>query len=133
VEQDDVDVVGAHFLAEAVEVGPHVLLGARVRLREDDDVVALHRLERRPRVRVAAVLIGEVPEVEAVVHALDQQVGEAAVAHLPDLVRAVVDAVGPGALREPGHLDARSPERDDVGRELLLVRCVEMAGGKCRG
>jgi hypothetical protein len=33
--------------------------------------------------------IGEVPEVEAVVDALDQQVGEAAVAHLPDLIRAV--------------------------------------------
>ena len=128
VQQQDVDAVGAHLPSEAIEVVPHLLLGARVRLAEDDDVVALDGLQGELGVRVTAVLIGEVPEVDAVIHAAHQQLGEPLVAHLPDLIRAVVDAVGTGALGEPGHLDPGLAERDHVLGALTDVGGVEVIG-----
>ena len=80
------------------------------------------------RVRVAAVLVGEVPETDAVVDAAHEQVGEPLVAHRADLVRALADAVGARALRKARHRDPGLAERHRVLRRLRLVCRVEMMG-----
>ena len=61
--EHDVDAVGAHLLAEAIEVGAHLGLVARTGLGHDHDLVPIHGGERLTHVGMAPVLVGHVPEV----------------------------------------------------------------------
>ena len=132
MEQDDVEAIGPvswRKRSRSAHISFSVLACVLVR------ITTLSRftvLQRELGMRVAAVLIGEIPEAQAVVHALDQEIGEPAIAHFADLIGAVVDAVRAGPLREPGHLDAGLAERHEVVR---IFGCWRRRGDReiCRG
>ena len=73
-----------------------------MRLGEDDDLLARHTLQRKLDVRVRAVLIGGIPEGDAVIVGGLEQVGETLGSELTGLVRTSAGAIGAAALRQRG-------------------------------
>src|SRR6202008_3695205 len=73
VHKNDVEMVGAEFFAEAVEIGAHFRRGARPGLGEDSDFAAIDVLESFSYVGMAAVGIGGIEKAQAVVVAVLQQ------------------------------------------------------------
>src|SRR5207253_1862277 len=101
----DVDVIGAELLAEAIEIRSDGLGGGGVRFGEDDDLVARDGLQRLAHVGVTAILVGRIPEVDALIEAGAKKFGEAFVAELAGLVGAASAAVRSGAERETAQFD----------------------------
>src|SRR5579859_2132108 len=73
VHQADVEIIGAEFAAEAIEIGAGGSGIARPGFREHRDFVARHVLERLGYVRMASVGVGGVEETEAVVVSVAQE------------------------------------------------------------
>jgi len=120
VDEDDVEVVGAEFFAEAVEIGADAGGVAVVGLGEDGDLVAGELLDGGGDVGMAAVGVGGVEEAEAVlVVAVEQEAGEGAHSELR-LVGAAAVADGARTHRQAAGADAGVAEGD-------LVVCVEFA------
>lgn len=119
VDKDDVNVVDAEFLAEAVEVVADALRVAGVSFGEDGDLVARKLLEGGGDVRMAAVGIGGVEEAKAVVVvAVEEEFGKGECSKL-GLVGATTAADGAGAHGEAAGADAGFAEND-------LVVCGEL-------
>jgi len=124
VHQADVEVVGAEFAAEAVEVGAGFFGIAGKSLGQNGDFVARYVLERFGYVRMASVGIGGIEEAEPLVVSIEQDCGETLHAEI-SLVRVVTGADRAGAHGEATGLDAGISERDQiVGREPGGERCV---------
>src|SRR3954454_11492948 len=118
MQQDGVELVDSELLAVAVQVGLQRLGCLRVRLRQYRDLVAGDGLQRLAQVRVAAVLVGGVPERDALIEGRAHQLGYALVSQLPGLGGAAAAAVGASAHRETADGDLPRSEQDAVGREL---------------
>ena len=134
VHQADVEVVGAEFAAEAVEVGAHAGGVARPGFGEHGDFVAWHVLQRFGDVRVASVGVGGIEEAQTVIVAVQKKIGEALDAER-GLVRVVSGADGAGAHGEATGLDAGAAESDGVGggefpRKSLVGDCLENGLGR---
>src|SRR6267143_4461787 len=113
VHEADVDVIGAEFAAEAVEIGASRGGVARPGLGEHGDFVAGNVLQRFGDVRVAAVGVGGIEEAQAVVVAIEKQAGEAFDAE-GSLVRMMTAANGAGAHSQAASLDAGLAESHSV-------------------
>src|ERR1700758_4684066 len=70
VHENNVEIVGAEFFAEAVEIGAHFWSSARPGLGEDSDFAAIDVLESFRHVGMAAVRIGGIEKAQAVVVAV---------------------------------------------------------------
>jgi hypothetical protein len=114
MHEADVDVIGAEFAAETVQVGASGDGVAGPGLGEDGDFVAGHMLEGFGDVRVAAVRICGVEEAQAVIVAVKKQVGETLYAE-GGLMRMMAGADRAGAHSETAGLDAGLAEGDGVG------------------
>ena len=77
VHQADIDVVGTQFFAKAVEIGAGLDRIARPRFCENRDLVAGEVLERLRHMRMAAIGVGSVEKTQAIVMAIEQQIGQA--------------------------------------------------------
>jgi hypothetical protein len=114
VHQADVEVVGAEFAAEAVEIGAGAGGIARPSLRQDRDFVALDVLERFGHMRMASVGVGGIEETETVIVSVEEKIGEAFDAQR-GLMRVMFGAYGPGAHGETAGFNAGAAESDGVG------------------
>ncbi len=76
MHQADIDMIGAKLAAEAIEVGTGGGSVAGPGFGKNGDFVAGDVLEGFRNVRVAAVRIGGVEEAQAMVVAVEEQVGE---------------------------------------------------------
>src|SRR5262249_29419913 len=89
-------------------------------------LLARHGLQRFANVGVAAVLIGRVPEIDALVISGPEEFGDAVISQLARLVRASVAAAGSGAHRQAAQLDLARPQQDPVRRVLGAGRRKEV-------
>ena len=124
VHQADVEIVGAEFVAETVEIRAHAVGVACPRLGDDRDFVALHVLQCLGNVWMASVGVGGVEESQAVIVSVAQEIGEAL---NPErrLVRVMSGADGAGAHGQSAGLNARATQSHRVGgREFLRKSLV---------
>ena len=133
VHQADVEVVGAEFAAEAVEIGVHGGGVARPGFGEDSDFVARHMLQCLGHVRMASIGVRSVEEVKPVVIPIEQQIGESLDAER-GLMGVSSRADGAGAHGEAASFDSGAAEGDGVGgrefrRESLGCDGVEDGSG----
>src|ERR1700739_1834487 len=70
VHKNDIEMVGAEFFAEAVEIGTHFWRCARPGFGEDSDFAAIDVLESLGYRGMAAVRIGGIEKAQAVVVAV---------------------------------------------------------------
>jgi hypothetical protein len=128
VHEADVEVVGAEFAAEAVEIGAHGGGIACPGFCQHGDFVARHVLERFGDMGMASVRIGSVEEAQAMVVSVEKEIGEALDAER-GLMRMVSGADGAGAHGETAGLDAGAAESDCIGcGEFVREGCVREAG-----
>src|SRR5260370_4536792 len=99
MHEEHVDIIGAELTPETIEIGAGGGGVARPSLREDGDLVAGDVLKGFGDVRVAAIRIGGVEETQAVVVAVEEQVGETFDAE-GGCMGMVADANGAGAHEE---------------------------------
>src|SRR5947207_8238731 len=78
VHEEDVDIFGTEFAAEAVEVGAHPVGVTRPGFGKDSNFAAINVLERFGDMRMAAVGIGGIEKEEAVVVAIKEKFRQAA-------------------------------------------------------
>src|SRR5262249_39536435 len=78
VHQQNVDIFGAEFAAETVEIGTHFVWIASPGFREHGNFAAVDVLECFGDVWMAAVRIGGIEEAEAAVVPIEKEFGEAA-------------------------------------------------------
>ena len=90
-----------------------------MRLAQDRDLFARHPFERFLDVRMRAVLIGRIPQRDAVVIAGIEQVREAAQTQFARLVGTASRAIRAAALRQAAYLYLHGTQLDAVGGELL--------------
>ena len=76
VHEADVDVVGAQFLAKTIEIGAGFGWIAGPGLGQDRDLVARKMFERLGHMGMAAVGVGSVEESQAVIVAVEQEIGQ---------------------------------------------------------
>ena len=114
MHQADVEVVGAEFAAEAVEIGAHGGGVARPGFGEDSDFVARHMLQRLGDVRMASIGVRSIEEAQPVVVAIEQQIGESFDAKR-GLMRMCSRADGAGAHGEAAGFNSGAAESDGVG------------------
>ncbi|GAC1468824.1 MAG: hypothetical protein PVSMB1_17510 [Gemmatimonadaceae bacterium] len=126
MQQENIDVIGPQLFAETIEVGFDVGGGGRIGLGEDDYFVARDRLQCLAEVGVAAVLVGGIPEVNALVVRGAKELGDALIAEFARLVGTAVAAVRAGAHGETAELDAARPEGDPVCRVFLRRACEQV-------
>ena len=128
MHQADIDVVGAQFFAKAVEIGAGLGGIARPGLGEDGNLVAAKMLERLGHVRMAAVGIGGVEEAQAVVVAVEQQIGEALHAQ-GSLVRVMSAADRARSHGETAGLDPGLAQHHRIRRRELARQRRQRAHG----
>jgi hypothetical protein len=93
-----------------------------MRLGKNRHLFAGHAFERFLYVRMRAILIGGIPQGDAVVVSGVEQLGQAAHAQLACLVGTAAHAIGAAALRQAAHFDLHGPQFDAVGS--LLRGCA---------
>src|SRR5256885_10254344 len=120
VHQANVEIIGAKFAAETIEVGASGGGIACPRLRENSDFVAGHMLEGFSDMRMAAVGIGRIKKAQAVVVAVQEKFGETFDTER-GLVGMMSGAHRAGAHGETAGLNAGLADRD-------RVRSAELAG-----
>ncbi len=114
VHEANVEVVGAEFAAEAVEIGAGGGGIASPSLGEDGDSVARNVLECFGDVRMTSVSVGSVEETETVIVTIEKEIREALKAER-SLVGMMAGANGAGAHSEATGGDAGAAESDSVG------------------
>jgi len=118
MHEADVDMVSAQFAAKTVEIGAGGDGVAGPRFREHGDFIARDVLQGFGDVRVTAVGISGIEEAQAVVVAIEEQIGEAFDAQ-SSLVGMMTAADSAGAHGEAAGLDAGLSEGYSVcGAEL---------------
>jgi len=123
VHEADIKVVGAEFAAKAVEVGAGGGGVASPSLCENGDFVAGDMLEGFGDVRVTAVRVGAVEKTQAMVVAVEEQVGETFDAE-GGLMRMMAGTDRASAHGEAACLYAGLAERDGVrSAEFSRERC----------
>src|SRR3954471_17580139 len=114
VHQDDVEVVSAEFLTEAIKIGAHLSRVARPGFGEHRDFVPRNVLERLGNVRMASIRVGGVEEAESVVVSVAQQVREALNPKC-GLMRMVAGAYGSRAHGKTAGVNSSIAENDSIG------------------
>ena len=114
VHEANVNVIGGEFASETVEIFASSGGIAGPRFSEHSDFVARDMLEGFGNVRMAAIGISGVEEAQAVIVAVEEQVGKALDAE-GSLVGMMTTANGACAHGEPAGLDARLAEGHGVG------------------
>src|SRR5712664_3560849 len=114
VHEANVDLIGAEFAAEAVQIGACRSGVARPGLGEHGDLVARDMLEGFGDVRMAAVGIGGIEEAQAAIVAIEQQIGQAFDAER-GLMRMMAHTDSARAHGETAGLDAGLPESYRIG------------------
>ena len=74
VHEADIEIVGAEFAAEAVEIGAGCSSIARPGLGQHGNFVARHVFERLGHVRMASVGISCIEEAQPVIVAVEEQI-----------------------------------------------------------
>jgi len=115
VQQQNIDVVGAQLFAEAIQIGFDVGGRCRICLGEDYHLLARYLFQCLAEVGVAAVLVGGIPEVDALVERGSEQLRDALVPEFSRLIGTAVSAVRSSAHREPAKFDAARAKRNSVG------------------
>src|SRR5215469_907660 len=134
VHQANVEVVGAEFPPETVEVCAHPRGITSPTLGEQGDLIALHVLEGFGDVRMASIGISRVEEAQAMVVSIQQKIREALYSER-GLMRMVIEAHGAGAHSETAGLNAGAAERDrvagcELSRKRLVCDCIEDGLGR---
>src|ERR1043166_4220781 len=113
MHQHDVEIIGAEFFAEAVEIGAHFSGIARPRFGKHRNFVTRNMLERLSNMRMASIRVSRVEETESVVIAIEQQIGESFDAKR-GLVGMMSTANGSGPHRQTAGVNAGPAENDGV-------------------
>lgn len=119
VQQNDVQIVRADFLAETLQVGFHFIGRRGVRLGEDDDFFPRDAFQSFFQMWMRAVLIRGIPEVDALFIGRAQQISESWHAQFARLIRLPIEPAGAGADRQPRGFDAGVAEPHDIMRVFL--------------
>src|SRR5579872_3322838 len=118
---------------EAVQVGTHFPLGGGVCLGEDRHFLAGNPLERQFDVGMRAILVGRIPECDALVVAGAKQVGKTLRSEFARLVGTAADTVGAAAHGQPADLYFARPEKYAIGGVFLGSAGKEMIGEGVKG
>ena len=113
VHETDVEVIGAEFAAESIEIGTSGCGVACPSFCENGDFVARNMLEGFGDVRMAAITVGGIEEAEALLVTIEEETGEAIDAE-SGLVGAMAGADRAGAHGEAAGLDASAAESDGI-------------------
>ena len=109
----DVEVIGAQFAAETVEIGAGCSWITGPSFCEYSDFVALHVFERLSDVRMASIGIGGVEETEAAIVSVEKEIRETLDAER-GLIGMMTRAYGACAHGEAAGLDACAAESDGI-------------------
>ena len=114
VHEDDIEMVRAQLLTEAVEIGAHFRSTTGPRLRENGYFGAVYVLESFGYMRMAAIRIGGVEKAQTVVVAIEQKARQTLHAKR-GLVRMMARADRARTHSQTRSLDTGVAERNGVG------------------